>query len=237
MGLARELCQAAADLFAGTRCVGCDAVGVVLCPSCAGRLRDEPFRADPIPRPRGLPPVWSAASYDGVARAALLAHKEHATLALTPVLGEALARSVIWCLAAASGPSARGGSVVLVPVPSRARVVRSRGHDPVLRMARAAASTARALALDVAVDPLLRVRGSVRDQATLDRSQRRANLSGAMRARRRGSARRSRPAVVVDDIATTGATAAEATRALRVAGVRVVGVAVVAATPLRSAAR
>jgi predicted amidophosphoribosyltransferase len=104
-------------------------------------------------------------------------------------------------------------------------------------MARVAAAAARDLGLDVEAEPLLRVCRPVRDQATLDRVQRRANVVGAMRARRRASARRDAAALVVDDIVTTGATAAEAVRALGAAGVRVVGIAVVAATPPRLATR
>lgn len=237
MGVVGDLRVAAADLFAGARCVGCDRPGRALCDGCGSRLSEPPFRADPRPRPRGLPDVWAAAPYDGVARAALLAHKEHAVLALTPALGRALAASVVACLCAAQVAGVERSSCAIIPVPSRAAVVRARGHDPVLRMARVAAAQLRRVGLDIAVESLLRVSRSVRDQASLDRDQRRANLHGAMRARRPPPSRGDRMAVVVDDIVTTGATASEAARALGEVGVNVVGAAVVAATALRPAGR
>jgi predicted amidophosphoribosyltransferase len=236
-GLVRELRAAAADLFAGARCVGCGDAGRVLCGSCERRLGAPPFRADPSPRPRGLPDVWAAAPYDGVARSVLLEHKEQAVLTLTATLGRMLARSLAACLAAAEEAGPDGDGALIVPVPSRPAAVRSRGHDPVLRMSRAAAARLRSVGLDVAVAPLLRVGRPVRDQASLDREQRLANLRDAIRARPVRAARRGRIAVIVDDIVTTGATAGDCARALRAAGVRVVGVAVVAATPLRGPRR
>jgi predicted amidophosphoribosyltransferase len=233
MGLVGDLRIAAADLLAGSRCVGCDEPGRTLCRDCGQRLAERPFRADPHPRPYGLPDVWACAPYDGVARAALLAHKEHGVLALTPVLGRALARSAVACLAAAEQDRSDILCPLIVPVPSRPAVIRSRGHDPVLRMSRAAVAVLRRAGLDATLAPALRVGRRVRDQASLDRLERRANLRGAMRARPVRRDRAGQAAVIADDIVTTGATAAEAARALRSVGVPVVGVCVVAATPLR----
>ena len=237
MGVLRQLQIAAADLLAGSRCVACLQPGLALCGPCGRCVAGRPFRADPSPRPRGLPAVWAAAPYAAAARAALLAHKEHAVLALTPTLGRALARSVASSMSCAEGAGVDASSAVIVPVPSRAAVVRARGHDPVLRMSRVAAARLRGVGLDITVARLLRVGRPVRDQASLDRAQRRANLRGAMEARRSHGRLDGRVAVVVDDIVTTGATAAECARALRAQGVRVVGVAVVAATPLRADGR
>jgi predicted amidophosphoribosyltransferase len=208
-----------------------------MCVDCARRLADRPFRADPRPRPHRLPDVWAAAPYDGVARAAIIAHKEQAALALTPLLGRALARSAVACLASAEHQGLDVMRPLIVPVPSRAAVVRARGHDPVLRMARVAAARLREAGLDLAVAPLLHVGRRVRDQASLDRAERRANMRGSMRGRPPRGDQRGRAAVVVDDIVTTGATAAEAARALRAVRVRVLGIAVVAATPLRADSR
>ena len=90
----------------------------------------------------------------------------------------------------------------------------------------------RRLALVTALSPVRRLA----DQAGLDSAARAANLAGAYAVRPRWRGGRVGPRVLlVDDVMTTGATLAEATRALRVDGVRVVGVATIAATQRRGA--
>lgn len=70
-------------------------------------------------------------------------------------------------------------------------------------------------------------RRRVADQAGLSAAERAANLSGALRAR---FDLRGLRLIVVDDVMTTGATLAEAARALRSAGAEVPAAAVIAAT-------
>jgi predicted amidophosphoribosyltransferase len=226
-GLA-EVAALAADLVLGRRCAGCTRPGVGLCRSCADALRHVPRPVIPTPAPAGLPQAFAVANYTGVARDVLLAHKEHARIELARPLGRALACSVVAAVAASEPPLPR---LTLVPVPSRAAVVRSRGHDPLLRTTRQAARALRAHGLDVEVSRCLRVRRRVADQAGLDASARATNVAGAFALRRR--TRPKRAVVIVDDVITTGATLAEAARVLRSAGTRIVGVAVVAATDKR----
>lgn len=181
----------------------------------------------------GFPLTVTAGPYEPVVRALISAHKERQAQALTAVLGERLARSVA-LLASGDVGATPAGPLVLVPVPSSAAAVRARGFDATGAMARSAAQNLRrdGWVRPVVVAPVLAQRRGVRDQAGLDARARQDNLTGRMRVRSRRAAAASGwgPVVVVDDLVTTGATLAEAVRALEAEGIRVLGAATVAAT-------
>jgi len=214
------------DLALPQECAGCGEGGTRWCATCAhvlARAAAEPLgRCAPRPRPAGFPPTAAAASYDGVVRSTLLAHKERGRLALVRPLAEALAGSVR-ALDLAPGP------FVLVPAPSRRATVRSRGQDHALRLARRTARVLRQADAhaDVSAAGLLLPSRELADQSGLDAPSRATNLAGALRARRRLDGVR---VVLVDDVVTSGATLVEAARALTAAGAVVAGAVVVAAT-------
>ncbi|QDQ11902.1 ComF family protein [Streptomyces spectabilis] len=218
------------DLVLPAECEGCGMPRAALCARCRAALCGAaPRRVRPVPEPRGLPVVHAAAAYQEAVRAVLLAHKERGALALVGPLGEALAGAVRASLTygdegvrgaqGARGTTAEGAGavpVLLVPVPSAGRAVRARGHDPVRRIALAAAGELRRLGVPARVLGALRQRRPVADQAGLNSRERRANLSGAL-----GTVPGAGPllrgaghVVVVDDLMTTGASLAEAVRAL-----------------------
>lgn len=230
MATLRDLGEAALDLLLGSECVGCGRAGPALCLTCARNLETVPFVAWPTPRYDGLPTPFAVTTYDGSARAAIVAHKEESVLALSRPLGRALSLSVMAALATSS-PTAPEGGVLLVPPPSASATVRARGHDAMARIAKVAARACRAVGLPVRVAVVLEHARNVSDQAGLSASERRTNLDRAFRARGRAAATlATTTAIVVDDVLTTGATAAEAARALRECGVDVRAVAVIAAT-------
>ena len=211
------------DLVLPRDCAGCTVPGRALCGRCAAALRRPALTCAPPACVGALDPVVAAAAYDGAVRAVLLAHKEHGRLGLVRPLGRALAG------AAAAAGAVPGSGVRLVPVPSVPVVVRARGHDHARRLARCAARQ-----LGLRCLPALVHAREVDDQAGLDAPGRADNLAGALRARRPLTGLQ---VVVVDDLVTTGATLAEAARALTAAGADVRGAAVVAATARRDRGR
>ena len=214
------------DLVLPQPCAGCGGP-TAWCSSCAQLLVAAAIspvgETRPDPAPPGFPRAATAAVYDGAVRAALLAHKERGRLALVRPLGQALAAAV------ASLEPPRG--FVLTAVPSSRAAVRQRGHDHALRLARSAARTLGTSGRPVRVLRLLRPSRRVGDQSGLDAAARAANLAGAFQVSRRVPA--GTCVVVVDDVVTTGATLAEASRALTAAGIQVHGAATVAATVRR----
>jgi predicted amidophosphoribosyltransferase len=229
--------DSARDLILGSTCVGCAEPGRLLCPSCAEALDPHPAPAWPTPRPAGLTAPWAAAPYAGTVREMILGHKEHRLLGLARPLGELLAGAVVAALddLLTTGPSA---TVLLVPVPSRPGSARQRGHEPTASLTRVAASRLTSLGRPATCVGLLRTRRGLADQAGLDAGARALNLAGAFRAHSpalRRLARRNQAfhVVVCDDVLTTGATAAEAQRALGAVGLAPVAAVAVAATQRR----
>jgi predicted amidophosphoribosyltransferase len=257
---ARRLGVAASALLAlavPVECAGCGVPDVPLCAGCGARLRAPAVRIGAVrigavrigvaPVAALSVPAWACAPYTGAVSRCVVAWKERGRQDLTRPLGAALARAVAAALAdppAGGLPSAARdlppGPVALVPVPSSAAACRARGQDVTAALARSAARDLRRYGIDVEVRPVLGQRRAVSDQAGLGAAGRRANVDHAF-GLRRGRGRQEPPAgglrvLVVDDVVTTGASAAEACRVLVEHGARVLGVATACWTPRRNGA-
>jgi predicted amidophosphoribosyltransferase len=219
-------------------CAGCGRPDVALCPSCRRPLAAPALEVTTAVVPV---PVHASAPYAGPVPRAVVAWKDRGRLDLTRRLGPPLAAAVEASLDAAGVPpgSTAQAPVLLVPVPSSRGATRARGADVVALLAQGAARRLRGRGRPVRVARLLRQRRRVRDQAGLGASGRAANVAGAFALRRPllGGLPPGARVVVVDDVVTTGASAAEAARVLHAHGAVVLGVAAVAWTPLRGRGR
>ncbi len=213
------------DVVVPARCEGCGAGGAVVCPRCGAAVLGRAAPRPPVPAPPGLPACWSAAPYDGVVKRLIVAYKERGRTSLTGPLSTSLA-GVLGAALAATGVA----GAVVVPVPSAPAARRQRGHDTVGALAARAVRAAVRRGHAVTYAPVLRPGRRVADQAGLSAAQRAANVTGALRA---PVDLRGAVCVLVDDIVTTGATLAEAARALRAAGACVPLAVTIAATPRR----
>ncbi|QXJ22002.1 ComF family protein [Actinomadura graeca] len=235
------------ELLLPDHCAGCGKAPGLLCPRCAAPLRaparpaSDPTHPDPAcpesdrlrPVAGGVPGTWTIAAYEDPVRAILAAYKERGRMPLAGPLGEALARAIRAVLAPGS-PATRSPpsteEVVIVGVPSERPAVRRRGHDALRGLADVAVRRLRADGVNAVRVNALRHARRVSDQAGLSAPERAANLAGALETIPRAGLE-GRRVVPVDDVITTGATLAEAARALQAAGATVIGAATVAATP------
>jgi len=199
-----------ADLVLGRTCLGCGVVGRDFCESCQQALRRSPVR---VPVPAASSSAWVGAPYDGTIRRLVLAYKDgHRSLARP--LGERLADVIE---GAVRSEGQRAGFIVRIPGHRRPQ----RGFDALGLLVGHATIDLRRRGLIVPVLPILVQARDHLPSKRLGRVDRFRELEGAFVAEvktRDVGLPPALPVIVVDDVMTSGATIAEAMRALRAAG-------------------
>jgi len=208
----RAATDTAVDLVFPSRCAACHGEGGPCCATCR-RVWGRAFRRYPPLLPST--PAYVLAFHRGTARELVLQHKERGRRDLARPLGDALARGL------AEMPEVSAGDTTcwwLVPAPSRRSAARVRGGSHTRALASRCAWQLARRGQAAAVAPALRLRGNGGDMAGLDREQRVCNLAGRMVTLRDGMPPVGSSVVLLDDVLTTGATAAAAVTALCGAG-------------------
>jgi predicted amidophosphoribosyltransferase len=194
------------DLVLPARCVCCGAAGATWCLRC--RPHGPPL---PVRRPGTLDglPAYALAEYSGRTRTAILTYKERGVRRLAEPLGTALAAAL---------PDLRHSARWLVPAPSRPAQARARGGAHMQRVARHCAAALAAAGQPATVAPALAMSSGVRDSVGLDVAARRANLAGRVRPVPAALPPPGTRVVLLDDVLTTGVTAAACAATLTGAG-------------------
>jgi predicted amidophosphoribosyltransferase len=218
-----------ADLIFPSRCIGCSELGISICSNCRSSWHPHTYLREVSVEGR-IYPVVSSVQYSPIASRVLLSAKESNIAAADKLLVDAISHSLSHFIK-------RFGGSTLVAIPSRRSATRKRGRNFLNEIA---SEVARISENEISfIDTQLLVHSrSVRDQSALNSRQRQSNVSGALAVpsnfKPRSSSGNIGPLIIVDDLITTGATLAEAIRALCAAGFEVKGAVTGAvAKPLR----
>ena len=205
------------ELLFPERCVSCGALGLSICSECRRKWNLHRYNTVVGKTEGDLIQVTSSVIYTSIAQKILLSAKESHIKRADELVSDAIRHATLNIL----------GNVwidLLVPIPSRPKVVRERGRQFIYEITEPIS-----MEFNIPIAPFLRHTRSVRDQSGLHHDERWNNLKGAFVVDAKQIS--GQKALLVDDLVTTGATLYEAARALRYAGIEVIG-AVTAAVAL-----
>ncbi len=195
----------------------------VLCILCGEKLISGYLQADPrCGLCRRVPPPYVKAvaygAYEGSLRDLIHLFKYQQIKSAADLLGQFLRQSL--------APVTLPAEFLVIPVPLAKTKRRDRGFNQAEAIAAAFARRQRSACIELNTGSLVRTRETA-SQTGLTRRQRRLNLRGAFAVANPGPIQ-GRTILLVDDVMTTGATAAECTHVLLRAGAKQVFVATVA---------
>ncbi|CAB4539077.1 unannotated protein [freshwater metagenome] len=218
-----------AELIFPSRCIGCSQLGTSICSTCRKSWHPHIYVRELFVLGSSYP-VVSAVQYSPIASRVLLSAKESNISAADILLTDAISHSLAYF-------QKHFGGDLLISIPSRRSATRKRGRNFLGEITELVASQS-LLKIEVHKEQLLKHSRRVRDQSALNSKQRLENLSGALEVPNKPRSNKGDgnigSLIIVDDLITTGATLAEAIRALRTAGFEVKGAVTGAvAKPLR----
>lgn len=195
-----------------------------LCRGCREDLQQPPVRFSPRAALRAA--AWACGPYSGARRHLILSAKERGSGEARRIMGAVFAAAVRKLASGGNIMPPEITPIILIPAPTRLSSRRQRGGDPVTIACDFACSQLPASS----VLPLVCIDEHTRDSAELGASQRRRNLSGRivpLTHFHRGISNKLRKqcakstVILVDDVATTGATAAETELVAASLGIRI----------------
>lgn len=203
-------------------CAGCDRPDEVLCGDCRSLFANWRNRELVSGQEtQGAVHTWSASTYQGVVRHAILAWKDHDDTELDTVFGEVMTSLLEH--SAISVSCRQQTAVLVVPVPSSRTSIRRRGRRHIDPLAKAVANALCGHGLDAkpyrALTSIASGGRSVQQASSAQRAQR----IGGRIALGSDALMQGQQVVLVDDIITTGSTLRQCAQTCRQAGAEVIG--------------
>ena len=209
-----SLLTSLAELIFPPRCLGCSVLGPSICSRCRIAWRPRLYRNFYGKASKGIR-VYSAIQYSPIAQKVLLASKESGLEIADQLIFESIRYPLTYF-------RQEIGDGILVPIPSRAAMIRKRGRNVLSDLVAQILADSGRGATEFPQGALTHSR-RVRDQSLLSSSQRALNLHGALETIPGIDGISGNPVILIDDLVTSGATLLEATRAMRASGFVVLG--------------
>ena len=215
-----EIFQQLVELFFPMRCLGCAEIGAYFCEECQRTLgyrqsllcphcMEASLKGETHPdcqKQTFLDGLYFTFSYSGLVKKAIKKIKYQKVWSITTKLVE---------LASKDFPRSQFQNFVIIPIPLHSKRFQERGFNQSELLAKAWGDS---LQLPMHANVLLRTK-ETKPQVDLKKKERRRNIAGAFSVID-NSILSGKDVLLIDDVATSGATLDEAAKILKIAGVK-----------------